>query len=517
MANANIAVSKGWTIDVAGAPSAILLRSSKKKGERVVFSLTTRSGLVKVDAGDGVSEEVQVSTDPLKPKAISVTLKSDNPQIKLVGDIVNIDCNNSSLTAIDLSQAAFLEMLRCNANTLTTLDASQATILKYLYCDNNKLETLNLVGASKLLELVASYNSLTSLEISACPALKILAFDNNDVQALDLGGNSKLIALSCKKNKNIGSLSLKGLSELQHLSCEGCKLPALDLSENPKLTDLYCGDNKLQRLSLAKHTELKILNCKLNALTALDLSKCTKLEELYCFDNENLRQLSLTGTPLLRVLSCGACALEELELTKQIRLESLSCSFNQLQSLDLSAQAELTTAAIDHNLLTTAQIGAPKLSMIFVHNNKLNKEGGVKLVTSLPGRTSSPTASGIAVWKNKEEYPKDDEQNFVDDDLITAAKQRNWILTDGETPIPLGIDTPNDVAKALVYPTLCSNWLTIAEPYEHCTIFDAVGHIVSFHSGDRRIDVSTFIRGKYLIVIEQGKRTHIAHFVVVSP
>ncbi len=50
------------------------------------------------------------------------------------------------------------------------------------------------------------------------------------------------------------------------------ELSALDLSENPALTKLWCYDNQLSELDLSKNTALETILCYDNYLTTLYLN-----------------------------------------------------------------------------------------------------------------------------------------------------------------------------------------------------------------------------------------------------
>ena len=85
------------------------------------------------------------------------------------------------------------------------------------------------------------------------------------------------------------------MPELQHLSCRGTapgsgKLAALDISQNPQLTALYCDNNELAELVVAGNPSLDTLSCAGNRLTQLDVEK-----------NAALRYLDVSGNPLTEI------------------------------------------------------------------------------------------------------------------------------------------------------------------------------------------------------------------------
>lgn len=85
------------------------------------------------------------------------------------------------------------------------------------------------------------------------------------------------------------------MPELQHLSCHGSaqgsgKLSSLDISQNGKLTALYCDNNELTGLVVAGNPSLDTLSCANNQLTQLEVE-----------NNTALRYLDISGNPLTKI------------------------------------------------------------------------------------------------------------------------------------------------------------------------------------------------------------------------
>lgn len=96
-------------------------------------------------------------------------------------------------------------------------------------------------------------------------------------------------------------LDLSGINyfeNLESLTIADIGLTTLDVSENTRLTYLYCNYNSLTSLDVSKNTELTTLSCNDNNLTALNVSSNTELTSLYCAGNP-LMSLDLTNNPYL--------------------------------------------------------------------------------------------------------------------------------------------------------------------------------------------------------------------------
>lgn len=70
-----------------------------------------------------------------------------------------------------------------------------------------------------------------------------------------------------------------------HYTCETYTLKALDVTQCPILTDLYCVDQALRHLDVSQNSRLERLVCRGNKLRALNIRKNNRLTQLDCSDN----------------------------------------------------------------------------------------------------------------------------------------------------------------------------------------------------------------------------------------
>lgn len=70
-----------------------------------------------------------------------------------------------------------------------------------------------------------------------------------------------------------------------HYTCEICMLKALDVTQCPILTDLYCVNQGLRLLDVSKNPRMKRLVCRGNRLQTLNIRKNNRLIQLDCSDN----------------------------------------------------------------------------------------------------------------------------------------------------------------------------------------------------------------------------------------
>lgn len=99
------------------------------------------------------------------------------------------------------------------------------------------------------------------------------------------------------------------------------------------------------------------LSCYYNQLTSLDISANTALTTLWCYNN-SLTSLDVSGCTALTELSCPFNQLTSLDLSANTALTGLSCSSNQLTTLDVSANTALTELYCYGNQLTSLDVSA---------------------------------------------------------------------------------------------------------------------------------------------------------------
>jgi len=106
---------------------------------------------------------------------------------------------------------------------------------------------------------------------------------------------------------------------------------------------------------IAYFTDLQTLYCDWNQLTTLDVSANTALRELICYDNQ-LAALNVSGNTALQSLNCSYNQLTTLDVSGNAALEYLNCSGNRLTTLDVSANISLRSLECSSNQLTAFDV-----------------------------------------------------------------------------------------------------------------------------------------------------------------
>ncbi|WP_281336538.1 T9SS type B sorting domain-containing protein [Flavobacterium eburneipallidum] len=126
---------------------------------------------------------------------------------------------------------------------------------------------------------------------------------------------------------------------------------------------------------------LENLQCASNNLTSLDLSKNTNLTFLMCSGNSFLSTLDLSKNINLTELICNGCNLNSLDITTNTNLKRLRCEVNKIFSLDVSKNTALTEIHCDRNQISVLDVS--KNINLDVLNCSENQLTSLDLNTSL--------------------------------------------------------------------------------------------------------------------------------------
>jgi Leucine-rich repeat (LRR) protein len=208
---------------------------------------------------------------------------------------------------------AFTDLVKldCDFNSITALDLSKNTNLTYLDCDHNYLTALDLSKNTNLLYLDAYHNTLTSI---------------------DLSKNLNLTYLDCSDNNTLTILDISKNDKLAYLDCSYTPIKVLDVSKNLSLTELDCSNCKFTILDVSKNLALIYLDCSQNSLSVLDVSKNTKLAGLDCA-YALLSGLDVTTNTSLTYLDCSFNKLASLDIRKNTLLDEFDCTVNPIKTV----------------------------------------------------------------------------------------------------------------------------------------------------------------------------------------
>jgi len=293
--------------------------------------------------------------------------------------LIELNCGSNLLTSLDVSNNNALQILWCSNNQLKELNVSANTELRDLSCNGNKLAELNVRNNVLLESLMCGHpfsnvnqgNLLTSLDVSNNPKLTALFCDSNQLSSLSISNNRELLSLTCSRNK-LTKLDVTNNTKLSWLSCWNNQLVELDVSSCPELHELSASNNQLTKLNITGCTELHKLYCSWNQLQAVDVSGCLELQSFECGANP-IGNLDISNNPAMWHLGCFENQLTELDLSNNAALQEVWCYSNQLENLDLSKCKNLVFLSCWDNRLPILNVrNNSALQRLFCYQNRLS-------------------------------------------------------------------------------------------------------------------------------------------------
>ena len=214
------------------------------------------------------------------------TLKAQT--IKIYGNVYQLTCSNSQLTALDFTKNEYLRVLYVYNNP-------------ELVIKGNKLHTLGI-------DVAVFHKNKNNLTLSELNNLSVNPSEG--VTTVHTAGLAKLQHLNLSGCNNITSLDLSTNTELTTLKANESGLTSLDLTKQPKLTTLEVGGTPL--------TELNLNNCKV--LKSLNVKDCFSLKSLKA-ENTQLTTLDITTLPSFENLSVAGSPLTKINTLPSIYLK----------------------------------------------------------------------------------------------------------------------------------------------------------------------------------------------------
>lgn len=182
-----------------------------------------------------------------------------------------INTNNDS--EIQVSEAAaFAGVMDCSHLYISDLTGIEAfTSLVELYCTNNSLSSLDLTGCANLEVVECQSNMMGSINVFQNLALKRLVAFGNHFGTIDVSQNTALEELLVSNNK-LSSIVVSNNAALQKFNCSGNPISSLNVTQNTALINLNVGDTYIEELDLSQNTTLSVFQGYNTRLYALNIA-----------------------------------------------------------------------------------------------------------------------------------------------------------------------------------------------------------------------------------------------------
>ena len=278
-------------------------------------------------------------------------------------------CYENKLEKLEISHLGLLSMLWCSGNQLEELDLHGDSSLESLSCEYNKLKTINM-SENSLLTLLRCYgNQLSYLDISSCPALQecvktgTLSFDDNNFRhykisdTKELATDNGLMLTGGAPVVSVNDVNFPDSVFRNYISGN------FDADQDNTLTEMEiattysinCENAGIGDLTGVEYfTSIVGLDCSGNELESLDVSDNANLAFLRCYDNK-LAHLNVSGCNFFD-LACYNNELKDLDLS-DCKAWFISCDNNKLTSLDVSGMTAVHQLSCTNNQLKELKLG----------------------------------------------------------------------------------------------------------------------------------------------------------------
>ena len=305
---------------------------------------------------------------------------TNNPKLE------ELEINNNQVSQIDVSQNSLLKTLEILGNPISTLDTSNLFQLVSLYCGRTNIATLDLSNNLALKELNVDELPISEIDLSIYPDFERLWARNTSLENLDFSKNPKLLqvwieyspikTLDLSNNPALFELVLDNNPALEHLDLRNGNNAAINffrLNNTPNLTCINADENISEAMTASGKSfstncgdfvEIPDPNFE-QALIDLGIDSDGIVNE------QILRTDALAITGVLNVSYKNISDLTGIEAF--VNITKLYCQHNQISSIDLSNNSELTLLAIWNNQLSTIDLTSNfKFKDLYADNNSIS-------------------------------------------------------------------------------------------------------------------------------------------------
>lgn len=197
-----------------------------------ITAVVTTSGFFAVEDGDGnitTYASGEAGDFPAANDQLTIWSCTSLADSSPAGDVVQLEVQESGLTALDISDLTSLQVLNCSTNQITVLDLSGLPELTDISCGTNQIASLNIASALGLQNLSCGSNLLTSLNVSGLSVLEYLDCGNNQLTVLNVTGLSSLLFLFLSTN-NLNSAQVD--ATLVQMDGNGLSNGQMEINDN---------------------------------------------------------------------------------------------------------------------------------------------------------------------------------------------------------------------------------------------------------------------------------------------
>lgn len=409
---------------------------------------------------------------------------------------------NLKAQSINFPDENFLEYLLLYTNIDTNKDAeiqvSEAEAYTGAFTITGNITNLTGIEYFKnLTSLTLNSAKVNTLNISANKQLERLYIYKSPITKVDITSNTKLIMMDVKENNLLTQFKFGQHSQLQYASLMFNNISEIDVTNCPKLTNLFLTSNNLTSINITKNPRLSELNIASNKISVLDISQNTRLTYLNIGYNK-ISQLDITKSNLLDTFMIQGNPINTIDVSKTKYLRQFVIDNTDISTIDLSPLSMLQFFYANHSKLKTIDASHNE-SLIYINavdntnmeyinfknNNNINSIGFFA--------TASPNLKCIQV-----------------DDVGYSSSQQLWQKDPGtayatDCSISLSNNNVKIESKSKIYPNPTKDYLYFDKEAEMVMVFNMLGQQVASFKNTKMIDISHITKGNYIIQVKDSQ------------
>ena len=209
------------------------------------------------------------------------------------------------------------------------LSASEITKIRNVHCESLNIYSLKGIEFfSDLSGLWCKNNHISELDLSGNPNINGVWCSGNDFTSLDFSNAPSLTWVYCFECK-LQSINFTNNPKMAYIECNlNPNLKNLDVTGNPLLEHLFASDCGLTSIDVSNNPYLCELNVFDNDLRSINVSNNPYLKRLDIWNNKNLGNVDISSLKGLEYFNCAKTGLTKLDVTHNPQLMNLICSYN---------------------------------------------------------------------------------------------------------------------------------------------------------------------------------------------
>lgn len=326
---------------------------------------------------DEIAEVTSINVTDVSPAITDLT------GIEYFTNLTVLVCQGQSIKSLDLSALEKLVTVNVSNNQMTTLllptSGDDLTTLNISGNYTTNLSASSLSGYDNLTYLNIANTSLSGIDVTDMKNLITLDVSGTAITSLDLSNNEKLTYLYCESMTKMSALDVATTDEVDHTSLVALycsyeatgtgSLTSLDVSGDTGLIYLYCANNSISSLNMEYAPNIEYLDVSDNNIQYIYVSKTDESEDDALNLKSNLKELNIANNPIQNM---EGTSVKTIDISGNTKLETLLAGGMSFDAIDISNNTSLSILDLSDNNLTSIDLSNnANLTELLLNDNNL--------------------------------------------------------------------------------------------------------------------------------------------------